>query len=76
MNSTLKAEIAKLTLVEKIALVNEIEAEIMALGSPTGLLNEEDPGLEAELNRRWEEMKRHPERNMSLEEFKASFGDK
>jgi len=76
MNSTLKAEISKLTLPEKIALVEEIEAEITALGSPPGMLHEDDPNLEAELDRRWEYAKRHPETIMTLGEFKASFGDK
>ena len=76
MTATLKAELAKLTLVEKRALVDQIEEEIAALGRSPGLLSEDDPNLEAELDRRWEEIQAHPERSMTLGEFKASFGDK
>lgn len=76
MNAALDAELAKLTLIEKRALVDQIEAEIAALGRSPALLSEDDPNLEAELDRRWQEIQAHPERAMTLGEFKASFGDK
>lgn len=76
MTATLKAELKKLTLVEKLALAEEIHAEIAALGKPPGILSEDDPELDAELERRWREVQEHPERLLTLEEFKASFGDK
>lgn len=71
MNATLKAELAKLTLVEKLALVDEIEAEIAALGCPPGVMSEEDPKLEAELERRWQELRQNPEGGINLEELDA-----
>lgn len=71
MNATLKAELAKLTLVEKLALVDEIEAEIATLGCPPGIMSEDDPQLEAELERRWQELRQNPESGVNLEELDA-----
>ena len=73
MTPVLKAELAKLTLREKLALQSEIEAEIQAaieaMGCPPGIMSEDDPRLAAELERRWQEIQQHPERTISWEEM-------
>jgi hypothetical protein len=76
MTRSLKSELKKLTLVEKLALLDQIEGEVAALGCPPGVMSEDDPKLGAELDRRWREIQHYPERLMTLSEFKASFGDK
>ena len=75
MKAKLKAEIAKLTLTEKMRLADRLEAqirdEIAALGCPPGIMSEDAPGLEAELKRRLKDANAHPEMWLTLEQFRA-----
>jgi len=76
MNATLETEIAKLTAEQKLRLIERLWADLEVTDPPPGILNEDDPNLEAELERRLQEAKAHPDQWMTLERFKASFGDK
>lgn len=76
MNATLDSEIAKLNDAQKIGLIDRLWHELEASGPPPGLLNEDDPRLEAELERRLAEAQSQPEQWLTLEQFKATFGDK
>ena len=76
MTATLETEIAKLTVEQKLGLIDLLWADLEASGLPPGILCEDDPNLEAVLEQRLRETKEHPEQWLTLEQFKASFGDK
>ena len=60
-------EIRKLRLEKKLSAA--IAADIAALGCPPGIMSEDDPNLEAELDRRWRSAKDHPEQWLTLEQL-------
>jgi len=76
MSATLEAELSKLSVEQKLQLIDRLWADVEKSGLPAGIWSEDDAGLEAELQRRLREAKAHPEQWLTLEEFKRSLGDK
>ena len=76
MTATLQSEIAKLSPEQKLDLIDQLWADLELSGPPAGILSEDDPKLEAILEQRLAESQAHPEKWLTLEQFKASFGDK
>ena len=74
VKSTLKAEISKLTLTQKMKLADaldaEIRTEIEAMGCPPGIMHEDDPRLPAELARRMQDAKK-PAQWLTLDQLMA-----
>ncbi len=76
MTALLETEITKLTSAQKLELIDRLWADLEASGLPPGILCEGDPDLEAKLELRLREAKEDPGQCLTLEQFKASFGDK
>lgn len=76
MTAILESELSRLSVEEKLKLIERLWADVEPLELPPGILSENDPKLEAELHRRLQYAKAHPETLMTLEQFKKSFGDK
>ena len=73
-------EFRKLSLDQKLRIERKLQAaiaiDIAALGCPPGIMREDSPNLEAELDRRLREAQSHPEQWLTLEQFKRSVTSK
>ena len=76
MTATLETEIAKLNDEQKLELIERLRMELEHSGPPVGILSEDDPRLEAELEKRLNSALTNPEQWLTLEQFKAAAGDK
>jgi hypothetical protein len=76
MNATLETEIAKLTTDQKLNLIDRLWTDLDRDGPPPGLLSDDDPQLDAKLEKRLDEVLADPAQRMTLAQFKASFGDR
>ena len=75
MNATLETEIAKLTSDKKLNLIDRLWTDLDRDVAPPGILSDDDPQLEAKLEKRLDEVLVDPAQRLTLAQFKASFGD-
>lgn len=76
MNAALETEIAKLNDEQKLQLIDRLWMDLERDGPPAGILCEDDPQLEAELEKRLNSALADPKQWLTLEQFKAAVGDK
>ncbi|MBI5770718.1 MAG: hypothetical protein HZA93_23275 [Verrucomicrobia bacterium] len=69
MATVLEKEISRLTKRQKLVLADRLLADAGLHAKPPGIMSENDPGLEAELNRRLAD--RRPGAWLTLEEFRT-----
>ena len=69
MNTTLERQVSRLNRTQKLALADRLLADAGLHAKPPGILSEDDPDLEAELNRRLADTRAGSW--LTLEEFRA-----